>query len=142
MLGTQFLRRSRAPVRNGVECVEVAMTLPVFLIVVFATVELTHHWHVEKMLKIAAYEAMKAGADSSGTADDAIQTFEQHTTALGIVGAELELDESSFDLANPGEMLSCRGIAPTTGNKIELPFELYASDTITGGWVYYRKEGF
>ena len=26
-------------------------------------IEITHHWHLEKMLKLATHEAMKDGAD-------------------------------------------------------------------------------
>ena len=127
--------------RNGVECVEAAVTLPLMLMVFFATVQLTHHWHIEKLLKIASYEAMKVGAASGGTQADAVAIFNQHTESLGIVGASLEFSGPSFESADVGELLGCVATAPVESNEYPSPISLGLPDTMAGGWVYARKEG-
>ena len=119
--------------RRGVECVEAAVTLPLLTIIFFATIQLTHHWHVEKLLKIASYEAMKVGATSSGTQAEAEAIFDQHTRALGIANAQLQFSGPSLDSANVGDLIICMGTAPVSSNQFPSPINLSLSDTMPTG---------
>lgn len=127
--------------RRGAECVEVALTLPLMMIAMFSTITISHQWHVEKLLKLATYEAIKAGCATEGDADAAIAIFNEHTTALGINGAVLTIDEAAFNDAEMGDSLSLMGSAPASQNSVISPISIFQSDTISGGTVYYRKEG-
>lgn len=128
--------------RWGVEAVEAAVTLPLLALAVFATVEIAHRWHVEKMLKIATYEAIKVGASVDGTSQDAIRVFEEHAKAIGIAGAKLDIDESLFDNAEFGERLRLEAFADPEQNKAPTPHVLpFSGDDLTGGRLIYHKEG-
>ena len=127
--------------RRGVEAVEAAITLPLLTIVMFSTIEIAHQWHVEKLLRIATAEAMKAGAASEGDSRDAIEVFNEHTRALGIQNARLVLNRRRFNDARTGQYLWCRGIAPANSNRLPAPVRINRSNVISGGWVYHRKEG-
>lgn len=128
--------------RRGIEAVEAAVTLPLLALAVFATVQISHRWHVEKMLQIASYEAIKAGAAVDGSSEIALEVFERHASALGIRGAELQLDRRSFDFAEPGDPLEVEGRAPSSSNEAATPHVIVvSSDVLSGGRVTYYKEG-
>ena len=136
-LGDKRRRKSK----KGIEAIEVALTLPLLTIVMFATIQITHHWHVEKLLKLATFEAMKAGASETGTAQDAIDTFETHCAALGINDVELVIDETEFDSAETGDYLYLEGKALAQSNQILMPAQIGLSDWMNGGVICHRKEG-
>ena len=128
--------------RRGIEAVEAAVTLPLLALAVFATVQISHRWHIEKMLQIASYEAIKAGAAVDGSSEIAVQVFERHAAALGIQGAELLLDQRSFDFAEPGDPLEVEGRAPSASNEAATPHVIVVgSDVLSGGQIKYYKEG-
>jgi hypothetical protein len=127
--------------RSGLETVEVAITLPLLTLVMFTTMQINHRWHVEKMLKLATYEAIKAGAASDGESSDAIDVFTQHTQALGIQDAQLDLDANAFDNANIGDFIWLRGTAPAASNRLAAPIILDLDPSMSCGTIWYRKEG-
>ncbi len=133
-------RKSRG-LRRGIEAVETAITLPLMTLVMFSTIQITHRWHVEKLLKICSYEAIKAGAARDGDSQDAIRVFEEHSAALGINGAVLRINEERFDNARTGMYLNVRGTAPARFNRMPAPINLNFNDWMSGGFVYHRKEG-
>ncbi len=134
-------RLSRKKGRWGVEAVEAAITLPLLTLVMFSTIQITHRWHVEKMLKLAAFEAIKAGASKDGDADTAVQVFNDHAQALGINDARLVIDHSRFDNAQTGDYLWVRGVALSKTNRFSAPINIQLSSWMSGGWVFHRKEG-
>lgn len=119
-----------------------AVTLPLLVLVSFATIQISHRWHVEKMLKIATYEAVKAGTLKDGDASDVQRVFEEYTTALKIEDVQIIFDQGSFNNASIGDRLRARGTAETASNQYGLPiFVDFNTDVMTTGWVYARKEG-
>lgn len=128
--------------KKGGERVELAVTLSLLCIAVFSIVEITHHWHVEKMLKLATYEAVKAGCAVKGGAADADRMFREHARALGIQDARLLYDRSRLAQANVGRRIRFQGVAPTSKNlMIKSPIELPFFNTLSSGHIFYRKEG-
>lgn len=128
--------------RSGVECIEVAITLPLIGIAIFATTELAHHWHLEKMLKLATYEAVRAGCDVNGSAEDAVRAFREHAEAMGIQEARLLFNRPKLQNAEVGEMLRFQGVAPARKNRLfNSPVNLKLSEQLSSGHIFYRKEG-
>lgn len=127
-------------IRRGVEAVEAAMTLPLLTIVMFGTVQICHRWHVEKLLKIATVEAVKAGASVNGGTVEARAVFADHTEALGIEGAWLWI--TNTNAATPvGSWITGQGLAPSHLNRLPCPVRLDIGFNMSSGWVFYRKEG-
>lgn len=127
--------------RNGVESVEVAITLPLLMIAMFAAVQMSHRIHIEKLLRVAAYEAIKVGASTDGDSSKMMEQFRDHCDALGINNATLTFDANSFDRARVGDSLVVEASAPEVNNRLPAPVTLRLSATLTGGPVHYRKEG-
>lgn len=135
-------RKLRRPEkRRGVECIEVAVTLPLLLIAAFSTIQISHRWHVEKMLKIATYEAVKAGASSDGDATAAQTTFNEYCAAFGINEAQLVINTGRFNTAQTGGLLFAQGRAPTRANRLPTPVAIAFGNWMSGGTVFHRKEG-
>ncbi len=145
----QHFRKLRSKSRNrglicrrGVEAVEAALTLPLLLALVFPMLHLTHNWHTEKMLKIAAFEAVKVLGHRDGTLERAQSTFAEYATAFGIEGAELELDPSFLSGSIPTDSAFwVRGVAPQLQNRLPLPLNISLGSQLRSGQVFYRKEG-
>ena len=127
--------------RKGLETIEVALTLPLLTFVMFTTIQINHRWHVEKMLKLASYEALKAGAAADGSAEDVEAIFEQHAAALGINNAQIDFVQSQFDNADTGDYLWVRGIALANENQMPTPVTLPLGTWMSSGVTWYRKEG-
>ncbi|MEM9410175.1 MAG: hypothetical protein AAGA30_03625, partial [Planctomycetota bacterium] len=107
----------------------------------FSTIQINHRWHVEKMLKLASYEALKAGADSEGTSDDVERVFIEHSAALGITNARIDYVRSQFDNADTGDYLWVRGVALAEENRMPTPVTIPLGDWMSSGITWYRKEG-
>lgn len=127
--------------RRGVESVEIALTMPLLVLATFATIQINHHWHVEKMLKVATYEAVKAGARKNGTSSDVNTVFQTHCKALGVRNARIMFNARRFDSDVAGTRLVARGRAPVSSNRLNLPFNVTMSSQLQSGYVIYRKEG-
>lgn len=134
---SKLSRRSR----KGVECVEVAVSLPLLVIAMFATIEITHRWHVEKLLKLASYEAIKVACARDGSSELADKVFQDRANALGIHDAKLFFNRRQVDKAKVGKLIRFRAVAPARRNQIVSPIGVNFSSTLSGGSVYYRKEG-
>lgn len=134
--------RRRSHKRRGVECIEVAVTLPVFITVMIATISICHTWHMEKLLRVASYEAIKAACRPEGTVEDAKRVFATQAESLGIAGSHLEVETSeNFAPGMTGESIEVCGKARITSNWILAPVQLYFGDELRGGWIMHRKVG-
>ena len=134
-------KSNRRHSRRGVECVEVAVTLPLLLFVTFGVAQISHRWHIESMLKIATYEAVKAGAMKNGDAQDVEQVFQEYTNALNIRDARIVFSRAQFNDDTVGRRLRARGVAEASQNRLKLPIYLEFGPEMRTGWVYARKEG-
>lgn len=84
---------------------------------------------------------MKAGASVHGDSEDAIRVFNTHASALGIRDAKLKIDPKAFDKARVGDPLFLEAIASVRSNQLPAPFNLSLSSSMSGGLIFYRKEG-
>ena len=128
--------------RRGIEVVEVALTLPLLTVTLFGMIEITHRWHLEKMLKLATHESMKAGADVGGDSEVAEDVFLQHTAAIGINGAELLIGPTveEFDNGAEGQILELTGTAPASLNRAVTPPIINDQRDLSGGRITYWRE--
>ena len=129
--------------RRAIEAVEVALTLPILTLALFGTAEITHRWHKEKLLRVTAYEALKAGAAKDGNSDAALAVFNEQAAALGINSPVLVFypSKTKFDEAEAGDTISVRAYAKLNKNKPITPMVLVNLGNINGGRVHYFKEG-
>ncbi len=138
----QRIRQRSSHRRRGIESVEAAITLPILFLILCPVLHLTHTWHVEKMLKIATYEAIKVAGKPDGTYEDAVVVFEEYTNAFGITNANLIVPEQfQIEQLDRDELFYLRAEASRATNTLPLPFFVGFNGKIDSGWVYYRKEG-
>lgn len=83
-----FTTRSDA-IRHGSACVEAAFTLPLLMLFVFATIEITDSIFLKQILAIAAYEGARSAAEPGALAQSAREKAEEILAQHGVQGASI-----------------------------------------------------
>lgn len=101
--------------RKGAAIVEFAVTLPIILLIVFATIEVCFCYGLQQSLKVAAYQGCRVGLSSEST----LQLVERQTQfvldARGIKNYVISVSEDPNNL-DQGEFLTVQVNAPTGAN--------------------------
>ena len=127
--------------RKGIEAVETALTLPLLLVAMFSGIQIAHKLHIQTVLKMAAAEAMVAGARDGGTQAEANRVFQEHCRALGLRDCQLLGVEDMDSINGANKELWVRPVASSASNKLPLPLSAsFSGDWIYGGDIYYRRE--
>jgi Flp pilus assembly protein TadG len=101
--------------RNGAYIVELAISLPVIIIVIFATIEICGMYHFRQSLKIAAYQGCRIGITPAGTSALVNAQCQMLLEQRGIENFTINLSQDPSTLATQ-DVLQVRVSAPTTGN--------------------------
>ena len=97
--------KKRSQRRSGAAVVELAISLPLLLTLVFATIETCKMISLKKELSIACYEAARVGILPGATPSEASERAEMFLADRGIEGYTVTLEPASFAAATPGDAL-------------------------------------
>ncbi|MCE3016896.1 MAG: TadE/TadG family type IV pilus assembly protein [Pirellula sp.] len=97
--------RSARPKRAGVACVEAACLLPVILLVVLGSVEVTNKIFLKQSLATAAYESCRTAIESNAKNELAISAGMKILTARGVKSATITFDPENIEKAKRGEFI-------------------------------------
>lgn len=132
--------------REGGAAVEAALTLPLFLLIVAATIELSTAIYLKESLTIAAYEGSRIAVSRKATNEDVIERISTVLTERGIylAGADVEDKVSISPAADKAEKLEPITItvwAPTAVNCV-VPFSWmqFVTPAELSATVVMRKE--
>lgn len=125
-----LIRRCRKSKRNGTATVELAVCLPVVLLVTMGAVEGASMAFLRQTLVQSAYEGAKVAVRRGNEAEDGI-----HAAQSVVIGRQLQDVSISFTPRNPdrlppGEPVTITVTAPGDANSI-LPFGPFRGKTIT-----------
>lgn len=109
-------RTKRRERRLGIEIVELALALPVMVVIVFGTLETCELLFTKQSLALAAYEAGRVAARDGSSAGAAQTRFEQITTARRITGATFTMTPADLSGAETGDEIRIDVTAPVTSN--------------------------
>ena len=112
--------------RRATACVELALCLPVIVLLVFASLEGANMIFLRQAVVQSAYETAKSAAKGYGLQAHARQLGEQVLSSRGISGASFEFQPPEVDglaagtpftvsVAVPGDARSLTGILPFGG---------------------------
>jgi Flp pilus assembly protein TadG len=104
--------------RKGAAIVEFAVTLPIILLIVFATIEICCCFSLQQSLKVAAYQGCRVGLSSDSTQELVERQTKFVLEARAIKNFSISISDNPTSLA-PGAFLTVRVNAPTGAN---LPF--------------------
>lgn len=103
--------------RRGTATVELAVCLPVIVILVFGSIEVSHFIHLKQDLTICAYEAAKVAAKSGKSMQDVQQRFLEIAEAKGVTDATLTVQPDIDQNISAGEEITLTALAPAESNK-------------------------
>lgn len=105
--------------RSGAAVVEAAICIPVIIILMFATLEISAGFYLQQSLTIAAYEGARIGAKRRATRDQVIERVEDILAARNVtLGSQGQITVTPSDLSTLAtlEPLTVTVEAPSSGN--------------------------
>ena len=138
--------KSRRTRRTGGAAVEAALTLPLILLLITATIELSTAIYLKESLTIAAYEGARIAVTRKADNQDVIDRIEEVFDSRGISTAGVEVHEKitiqpAADEAEKLEPIVITVRAPTAGNCV-VPFRWlqFVTPEELSATVVMRKE--
>lgn len=110
--------RSARPKRAGVACVEAACLLPVILLVVLGSVEVTNKIFLKQSLATAAYESCRTAIESNAKNGLAKSAGMEILKARGVKSATITFDPADIENAKRGEFIQVTVHANGKANSI------------------------
>ncbi len=97
------LRSKPLTARRGVAAVELAVCLPILVVVSLVTIEVCSMLHLSQTLKIASFEAARVGVVPSAEVENVRYQCESLLESRGIKAFTISMDPSDPALLNSGD---------------------------------------
>lgn len=110
--------------RRGVAAVELAICLPVLVLLLLATIEACSMYHIQQSLKVIAYEGARVGIVPEAQASNVNYQCETLLEDHGIEGYLVTMDPSDPGALGEGDYFTVTVSAP------------FSENTLVGGWLY------
>jgi hypothetical protein len=124
-------RTSSAAKRQGAAVVELAIVLPVFLVLLFGTIETCTMIFLQQSLKIAAYESTRTAIVPGSSTAEIEGAAQRILASRNIKGASVSITPSNHGDVPYGTFLRIEVTAPCSLNSLS-PIQFYGSQNLTG----------
>jgi Flp pilus assembly protein TadG len=111
-----FRRTKNASARRGVAATELAVCLPVVVLVVLATIESCSALFLKQSVTVAAYEGIRAAIAKGATTASVQTACNQVLTDRRIQGSTVTLTPGSISSLKPGDFIDVTVSAPCNPN--------------------------
>jgi len=125
-----FRRTKTKTVRRGVAAAELAVCLPVVVLIVMATIESCSALFLKQSLTVAAYEGVRAAIEKGATTASVQTACNQVLTDRRIQGSAVTLTPTSISSLKPGDFIDVTITAPCNSNSA-VPTTFFRGKTIT-----------
>jgi Flp pilus assembly protein TadG len=116
--------QSQSPERNGAVAVEMAVVLPVLLLLIFGIIESCNLIFLKQALTVAAYEGVRASIADGTTDFDVNERADQILNDRNVKSSTLTISPTNFTAAPYGSYIAVEVSAP------------YATNSIIPGWFF------
>jgi Flp pilus assembly protein TadG len=124
--------------RKGVAAAELAVCLPVIVLIVLATIEACTMVFLKQSLSIAAYEGARAALEQDATNASVQSAANQVLTQRRVNGGTVTIQPSNIVAIDPGEYMTITCSAPASRNSI-IPIRFYRGKTLTGSATMMKE---
>ncbi len=131
-------QKKRCTGRHGVAAAELAVCLPVIVLIVLATIEACTMVFLKQSLSIAAYEGARAALSQSATAAEAQQAAQRVLTERRVNGGTVTLQPTNLGSVAPGQHFTVTATAPAAGNSV-IPVRFYRGRTLAGSATMMKE---
>ena len=104
--------------RRGVAAAELAVCLPIVVLMVIATIEACSALFLKQSLTVAAYEGVRTAIEERATTANVQAACNQILADRKIKGASVTLTPSNIDALNPGDFIDVTVTAPCGPNSV------------------------
>jgi Flp pilus assembly protein TadG len=125
-----FGRLSRGRVTRGVAATELAVCLPIVVLLVVATIEACSMIFLRQSLAVSAYEGVRTAIKSGATAAEVQSTCQQILKDRRVAGGTVTVNPANIAAIAPGEFVNVTVSAPCAGNTV-VPIQFYRGRTLT-----------
>jgi|1186.fasta_scaffold70401_2 Flp pilus assembly protein TadG len=109
-------RTNRSNTRLGVAAAELAVCLPIVVLLVLATIESCSALFLKQSLTASAYEGVRAAIKKGSTAASVQTACNQILTDRRIQGSQVTLNPANIASLKPGDFIDVTVSAPCTSN--------------------------
>ncbi len=125
---------SRRPIRGGkrrgVAAAELAVCLPVVVLLVIASIEACSALFLKQSLTVAAYEGVRTALEQGATTATVQASCDQILADRNIRGATVSIKPSNIASLNPGDFIDVTVSAPCASNSL-VPTTFYRGRTLS-----------
>jgi Flp pilus assembly protein TadG len=132
------LSNKRHPVRKGVAAAELAVCLPVIVLIVLATTEACTMVFLKQSLSIAAYEGARTALAQNATNATVQTAANQVLTQRRVNGGSVTISPGNVRTVAPGDYMTITCSAPAARNSI-IPIRFYRGRTLTGSATMMKE---
>lgn len=111
-------------VRHGLAAAELAVCLPIIVLILLASIEACSAVFLKHSLTAAAYEGVRVALDQNGTSASVKAKCEEILSDRRVKGATVKIKPASVESLKPGEYVDVTITAPCSENAI-VPVTFY-----------------
>jgi Flp pilus assembly protein TadG len=116
--------------RRGVATAELAVCLPIVVLLVLATIEACSMIFLKQALTVASYEGVRTALVKGATSKDVQTACEQVLTDRRIEGASVAITPADLSALGPGDFVDVTVDAPCATNSV-LPVTFYRGQSLS-----------
>ncbi len=135
----RLFRKQAANKRRGTATVELAVSLPVIVLLVFGGIEAANFIQLKQDLTICAYEAAKKATRDNASMQEAIDRFNEIATAKGISGATITFTPDFNSSTASGTEITVQVTAPAESN-YEMPVDFFQNRNLSAEVTMVRQQ--
>jgi hypothetical protein len=125
-----FSRRSRSGIRRGAAVAELAICLPLFVLLLMASIEACSMIFLEHGLSITSYEGVRAAINYDGTNADVLARCNEIINQRSIASATVTTNPGDVSNVEMGVPITVTVSAPCNANMIVPPW-FFGGKTLT-----------
>ncbi len=132
-LGTATWRKTRRLQRRsvrGVAAAELAVCLPIVVLLVLATIEACSAMFLKQSLTVAAYEGVRTAIEQGASATTVQAACDQILADRHIQNAKVTISTGNIAALNPGDFVDVTVSAPCAANSL-VPAAFYRGRTLS-----------
>ncbi len=134
----RFKRTRQNQRRRGIAITELAVCLPVLLLISISVIELATLIFAKQALTIAAYEGAHRAVQPAATAADATAAAQAILDQRRITGAQITVTPANLAAVNIGDFFTVQVTAPAAPNTIGI-FQQFAGITLDSQAVAMKE---
>lgn len=124
--------------RAGTACVETAVCLPVLLILVLGSVEVTNKIFLKQSMATAAYESCRAAIRTEASMTDAVEAGEAILKSRGVKSFTIQFQPTDLSTAKRGDTIRVTVTALSKSNSI-IPTNISENTSIASSVVMLKE---